>query len=243
MKVIGIVCSELDINKNEYKQRVNLVANSYIEMLTNNDAVPIQISPQIKKDNINEIIKIIDGILFIGGEDIKEGYYNDELMIREFSKRDEIEIELYKRCKENRIPILGICRGLQIINVAEGGTLENISNKNSISHTIDEDGFINYHEIYIEKDSILRKIMKEEKYPICSMHHQKIAKLGENLKISAKSEDDVIEAIESNDKNFVLAFQGHIEKNLKNFKKYNLVVKEFLNNVIEKNYNKIEKGE
>ena len=243
MKVIGIVCSELDIDKNEYKQRVNLVANSYIEMLTNNDAVPIQISPQIKKDNINEIIKIIDGILFIGGEDIKEGYYNDELMIREFSKRDEIEIELYKRCKENRIPILGICRGLQIINVAEGGTLENISNKNSISHTIDEDGFINYHEIYIEKDSILRKIMKEEKYPICSMHHQKIAKLGKNLKISAKSEDDVIEAIESNDKNFVLAFQGHIEKNLKNFKKYNLVVKEFLNNVIEKNYNKIEKGE
>lgn len=243
MKVIGIVCSELDINKNEYKQRVNLVANSYIEMLTNNDAVPIQISPQIKKDNINEIIKIIDGILFIGGEDIKEGYYNDELMIREFSKRDEIEIELYKRCKENRIPILGICRGLQIINVAEGGTLENISNKNSISHTIDEDGFINYHEIYIEKDSILRKIMKEEKYPICSMHHQKIAKLGKNLKISAKSEDDVIEAIESNDKNFVMAFQGHIEKNLKNFKKYNLVVKEFLNNVIEKNYNKIEKGE
>lgn len=243
MKVIGIVCSELDIDKNEYKQRVNLVANSYIEMLTNNDAVPIQISPQIKKDNINEIIKIIDGILFIGGEDIKEGYYNNELMVREFSKRDEIEIELYKKCRENRIPILGICRGLQIINVAEGGTLENISNKNSISHTIDEDGFINYHEIYIEKDSILRKIMKEEKYPICSMHHQKIAKLGENLKISAKSEDDVIEAIESNDKNFVLAFQGHIEKNLKNFKKYNLVVKEFLNNVIEKNYNKSEKGE
>ena len=75
------------------------------------------------------------------------------------------------------------------------------------------------------------------------MHHQKIAKLGKNLKISAKSEDDVIEAIESNDKNFVLAFQKYIEKNLKNFKKYNLVVKEFLNNVVEKNYNKIEKGE
>ena len=243
MKVIGIVCSELDIDKNGYKQRVNLVANSYIEMLINNNTVPIQISPQIKKANIDEIIKIIDGILFIGGEDIKEGYYNESLMVKEISKRDEIEIELYKKCRENRIPVLGICRGLQIINVAEGGTLEDISNKNSILHTIDEDGFINYHEIYIEKDSILRKIMKVEKYPICSMHHQKIAKLGKNLKISAKSEDDVIEAIESNDKNFVLAFQGHIEKNLKNFKKYNFVVKEFLNNVVEKNYNKIEKGE
>ena len=60
------------------------------------------------------------------------------------------------------------------------------------------------------------------------MHHQKIAKLGENLKISAKSEDGVIEAIESKDKNFIMAFQGHIEKNIKNFKKYNNVIKEFL---------------
>ena len=102
MKVIGIVCSELDLDKNGYKQRVNLVANSYIEMLTNHNAVPMQISPQIKKENINEIIKRIDGILFIGGEDIKQGYYNNELMIKEISKRDELEIELYKRCNKYR---------------------------------------------------------------------------------------------------------------------------------------------
>ena len=70
--------------------------------------------------------------------------------------------------------------------------------------------------------------MKVDNYSVCSMHHQKIAKLGENLKISAKSEDGVIEAIESKDKNFIMAFQGHIEKNIKNFKKYNNVIKEFL---------------
>ena len=63
------------------------------------------------------------------------------------------------------------------------------------------------------------------------MHHQKIAKLGNNLKISAKSEDGVIEAIESDDKSFVIAFQGHIEKNIKNFKRYDNVIKEFLKNV------------
>lgn len=238
MKVIGIVCTELNVDKNGYKQKVNLVANSYIEMLTQNDAVPILISPQTEKQKIKEIVEILDGLLFIGGEDIKQGYYDNELMIKEISKRDELEIELYKECKEKKIPILGICRGLQIINVAEGGTLENISPKSSIKHTIDEDGFINYHDIYIEKDSNLKKIMKVDNYSVCSMHHQKIAKLGNNLKISAKSEDGVIEAIESNDKNFVLAFQGHIEKNIKNFKKYNNVIKEFLNNTPSENYNK-----
>lgn len=228
MKTIGIVCLEQDIDKNGYKQKVNIVANSYIDILVKNNAIPILLSPQISKNEVVDIVKKIDGMMFIGGEDIKEGYYNSDLNVREISKRDELEIELYRECKDKRIPILGICRGLQLINVAEGGTLENISDSNIIKHTIDEDGFINYHDIYIEKDSKLKKIMKVDNYSVCSMHHQKIAKLGENLKISAKSEDGVIEAIESKDKNFIMAFQGHIEKNIKNFKKYNNVIKEFL---------------
>lgn len=228
MKTIGIVCLEQDIDKNGYKQKVNIVANSYIDILVKNNAIPILLSPQISKNEVVDIVKKIDGMMFIGGEDIKEGYYNSDLNVREISKRDELEIELYRECKDKRIPILGICRGLQLINVAEGGTLENIPDSNIIKHTIDEDGFINYHDIYIEKDSKLKKIMKVDNYSVCSMHHQKIAKLGENLKISAKSEDGVIEAIESKDKNFIMAFQGHIEKNIKNFKKYNNVIKEFL---------------
>lgn len=228
MKTIGIVCLEQDIDKNGYKQKVNIVANSYIDLLVKNNAIPILLSPQISKNEVVDIVKKIDGMMFIGGEDIKEGYYNSDLNVREISKRDELEIELYRECKDKRIPILGICRGLQLINVAEGGTLENISDSNIIKHTIDEDGFINYHDICIEKDSKLKKIMKVDNYSVCSMHHQKIAKLGENLKISAKSEDGVIEAIESKDKNFIMAFQGHIEKNIKNFKKYNNVIKEFL---------------
>lgn len=232
MKTIGIVCSELNIDKNGYKQKVNIVANSYIDMLTQNDAIPIMISPQINKKNLNQIINKIDGLMFIGGEDIKQGYYDEELTVKEISKRDELEIELYNKCKEKNIPILGICRGLQLINVAEGGTLENISSKNQIKHTIDEDGFINYHDIHIEKNTKLRKIMDVDNYSVCSMHHQKIAKLGSNLRIAAKSEDGIIEAIESEDKNFILAFQGHIEKNIKNFKKYNNVIKEFLSNTI-----------
>ena len=231
MKPIGIVCTEFNVDKNGYKQKVNMVSNAYIEMLTKNDAIPILITPQMETKRVNEIVEMIGGILFIGGEDIKQGYYDKELMVKEISKRDEIEIELYKQCKKKKIPILGICRGLQIINVAEGGTLEEVPAKGPIKHTIDDDGFINYHDIYIEKNSDLKKIMKVDNYSVCSMHHQKIAKLGNNLKISAKSEDGIVEAIESEDKSFVIAFQGHIEKNIKNFKKYNNVIKEFLKNV------------
>ena len=229
MKMIGVVCSEQDINKNGYKQKVNIVANSYIDLLVKNDAIPILLSPQINKQVAKRIVKKIDGMMFIGGEDIKECYYNSNVDIQEISKRDELEIELYKECKEKQIPILGICRGLQLINVAEGGTLENIQPSSEIKHTIDEDGFINYHDIHLEKDSKLKKIMNVDNYSVCSMHHQKIGILGKNLKISAKSEDGVIEAIESKEKNFIIAFQGHIEKNIKNYKRYNNVIKEFLN--------------
>ena len=77
----------------------------------------------------------------------------------------------------------------------------------------------------------MRKILNVDNYTVCSMHHQKIDKLGQDLKISAKSEDGIIEAIESNNNDFILAFQGHIEKNIKNFKKYNEVIKAFLNSV------------
>ena len=231
MNIIGIVCMEMHIDKNGYNQKVNMVANSYIEMLIANDAVPMMISPQMKIEHLDEIVEKIGGLMLIEGEDIKQGYYNSELLIKEISKRDELEIELYKKCKERKIPVLGICRGLQIINVAEGGTLEDISPKNFIKHTIDEDGFINYHNISIEKDSKLRKILNVDNYTVCSMHHQKIDKLGQDLKISAKSEDGIIEAIESNNNDFILAFQGHIEKNIKNFKKYNEVIKAFLNSV------------
>ena len=93
MNIIGIVCMEMDINKNGYKQKVNMVANSYIEMLIVNDAVPMLISPQMKIEYLDEIVEKIDGLMLIGGEDIKQGYYNSELLIKEISKRDELEIE------------------------------------------------------------------------------------------------------------------------------------------------------
>lgn len=86
MKTIGIVCLEQDIDKNGYKQKVNIVANSYIDILVKNNAIPILLSPQISKNEVVDIVKKIDGMMFIGGEDIKEGYYNSDLNVRKFPK-------------------------------------------------------------------------------------------------------------------------------------------------------------
>ena len=188
---------------------------------------------------VDELSNIIDGLVFIGGVDIDERIYNSRNNIQDLPNRDLLEIEFYKKCKKKKIPILGICRGMQIINVAENGTLENIKKDNIVKHTIDQDGFINYHEFILNPKTNLSAIMQIDKYYVCSMHHQKIKKLGENLRIAAKSEDDIIEAIESTNKeNFIIAFQGHIEKCITNLKIYNKVIEEFLKKVREYNNGK-----
>ena len=68
MNIIGIVCMEMHIDKNGYNQKVNMVANSYIEMLIANDAVPMMISPQMKIEHLDEIVEKIGGLMLIGGE-------------------------------------------------------------------------------------------------------------------------------------------------------------------------------
>ena len=232
MAIIGIVGMEVKIDIYSHKQISNVVSYNYLDLFERKGITPIIISPRTDSDNLSELINIIDGLVFIGGEDVSESLYIKKSNSNELPNRDLLEIQLYKKCKEKKIPIFGICRGMQVINVAEGGTLINIESDFPIKHTIDDDGFINHHEFNLNKTSELMKIMKVENYYVCSMHHQKIDKLGKNLKISAKSEDGVIEAIETTDnKQFIIAFQGHIEKCVKNLKKFKDVVNEFLNRV------------
>lgn len=221
--IIGIVSSSEYVDKGIFKKNVFDVNKDYIEMIIKNDAVPI-ILPYVNDINdLENILKTIDGLLLIGGEDIEEDCYKKG---KSKNPRDSFEIEIYNYLKKSHKPILGICRGLQLINVAEGGTLKNIE-ETSIHHYIEQDGWVNHHMIEINKNSKLYKIIKNKEYPVSSVHHQKIDKLGNNLIISAKSSDGVIEAIEGKD-DFIIAFQGHIEKCLDNFNKYYDVIKEFV---------------
>lgn len=197
------------------------------------------IIPNIQDENLyDEILDFIDGIIFTGGNDLSPNFYNEEekhneglmgslnnldnknasLFSKEVPERDIQEITLMKKALLNKkIPILGICRGAQILNVSLGGTLyqdtkKELEHLNLLNHSEIENWNTYSHEIKIKNDSILYGIFNKNTMKVNSIHHQSIKKLGKNLSVSAFSTDEIIESIEyMDDERFVLGVQWHPE--------------------------------
>ncbi len=161
-----------------------------------------------------------DGLILTGGVDIYPEIFCDwdtpETKGTYVPERDGFEMNLLEKALQQKKPILGICRGLQLINVFFRGSLifdlEEIRNVNhrKISETEDR-----LHDINIFDGTLLKEIIKEDKVQVNSSHHQSVDRLGEGLMTSAKSPDGVIEALEFADKSnksFMIAVQYHPER-------------------------------
>lgn len=160
------------------------------------------------------------GLILTGGVDIYPEIFCDwdtpETKGTYVPERDGFEMHLLEKALQQKKPILGICRGLQLINVFFRGSLifdlEEIRNVNhrKISETEDR-----LHDINIFDGTLLKEILKEDKVQVNSSHHQSVDRLGEGLITSAKSPDGVIEALEFADKSnksFMIAVQYHPER-------------------------------
>ncbi len=162
----------------------------------------------------------VDGILFTGGPDIQPARYGKETeanMCGEIDEeRDGIEFEIARKAEEKEIPLLGICRGSQLLNVHRGGTLvTDIESFGGSSHR-KADGFDARHQVRIEPGSFLRRVLGEGEGEVNSAHHQAVERVGDGLVVSARSTGDgTIEALEwadPTDKPFFLAVQWHPER-------------------------------
>ncbi len=224
LPIIGIVSNNEYVTRDIYKKTIHDVNNDYLNMIYKYGGVPIIIPNTNSFTSLKSFIDKIDALLLIGGEDDSDRCYSGK---RSENPRDNFEIEIYNYFKQNKKPVLGICRGLQIINVAQGGTLKNIE-ENKIEHKIGIDGWVNYHDIKIIDNTKLKKLISKTNYTISSVHHQAIDRLGKFLVVSATASDGVVEAIESSDDTFIIAFQGHIEKCLNNYEAYGRVIKRFI---------------
>ena len=193
------------------------INNTYVNAVLESGGIPL-IIPIIKVFNdINQYLDLLDGMIFTGGEDVSSLSFGEE-PIKEVdticTARDKHELELFKRAYERNLPILGICRGLQIINTGLGGTLYqdiNIQLPNSLGHLCTHNVHQGYHTITILEDSMLYNFLKEEKLVVNSQHHQSVKALGRDLKITSKTRDGVVESIESTNKKWVLGVQFHPE--------------------------------
>lgn len=194
------------------------INNYYIEAVFDSGGIPINI-PMVEDENdLEEYLEILDGIIFIGGADIWPLLYNENPLKQTHIisyERDKFELEMFKRAYEMKLPILGICKGAQVINVALGGNLyQDIDAQipDALGHQpigISEDEL--YHSINIKKNTYLFDVFQSEKAYVNSNHHQSIKNLGDNLIVSALSEDGIIEAIEASDERYLIGVQFHPE--------------------------------
>lgn len=205
--IIGITV-EPSYDANNDRSRGKLVLNwNYAQVIADAGGVPILIPPTADAD---EVAKLLDGWLIPGGLDIDAGNFDEEnhpeVELQDPS-RFQIECELYQRLPAS-VPIFGICYGCQFLNVVRGGTLVQHL-PDILGHNAHGQG--TWETVVVDPDSQLRKLTGSS-IKAKSFHHQSIGKVGENLAVTAKSEDGVIEAIEATDRPWMIAVQWHPER-------------------------------
>ena len=168
------------------------------------------------------VLETIDGVLLTGGGDVDPALYGEdrhESVEDAEPGRDEFEIDLARRAMDADVPLLAICRGAQVLNVAAGGTLvQDIPTgvTTDLPHRITEPKNCVAHDIEVATDSRLRAALGSAVTASCSCrvnsrHHQSVGKLGTNLRASATAPDGVIEGIEAPDSTFCVGVQWHPE--------------------------------
>lgn len=212
--IIGITASY--VKQNALSEGI-YVHQDYDQAIIRAGGIPI-VLPVADNEVIDGYLKICDGILFSGGEDIVPKLYGQSVSIAlgtTYEKRDEAEIYMFQEAMKNNKVIFGICRGIQLINVALGGTLiQDIPSelKTEIKHMQENPRPKASHDVRIVKNSLLFDILRDEQTEVNSLHHQSIDRLGAGLMITAYSiEDQLIEAVEHETYKKLLAVQWHPE--------------------------------
>lgn len=211
-KVVGISSNLVFENDGTYSK----VAQNYIDSIYDAGALAIILPISTDKDVIKSYVNKIDGLLLSGGYDINPLLYNQNphrLLNDTLPIRDEFELSLLNEtCKQGK-PVLGICRGLQLINIGFGGTLYqdiSLAPFETLKHNQDTKGFISTQ--IIDLFGILKDTLQKDNILINSLHHQAIDKLAKGFIPVAYSKDGIIEAIFfSNENLWLLGIQWNPE--------------------------------
>lgn len=196
-KIIGITCKQYK----DYGAYFQASSDDYIQAIIKAGGVPLLIPIHQNKDVLLRQIDVIDGLIVMGGIDINPLSYGENWTYEQGESdfdRDRHEKELILSCAKRHIPILGICRGHQMINVAFNGTLyqdNRMKSKDVYQHNQKDKKKNPIHTISIKENSFLYSIFHSKAY-VNSYHHQSIKDVAKDFKVTAISDDGIIEAIE-----------------------------------------------
>ena len=213
--LIGLTCEVVKLKP--YFAEFELVCDyRYIRAIRRSGGIPVIIPINPFQRDVKKIMEKIEGLIIPGGADLHPSFYKEtsrEKVKPIYRGRTYFEMSLIREAKKKRIPIFGICYGMQLLNVFHGGSLhqdiqtdvKGARNHRSKSHPL--------HKVTIQPGSLLHKIFKEKTLDVHSEHHQAVKLPGKGLRISAVSEDGIPEALEGPD--CVMAVQWHPERQAK----------------------------
>jgi putative glutamine amidotransferase len=198
--------------------------STYYEAVVTAGGIPLFIPP-LPAEDLEFLFSRLDGLLLIGGDDYSPSLYGEELhpTTEVVSKEREIfDLALIKHCMKSRsLPVLGLCGGAQLINIAFGGSLiQDIGSQmpeSSVKHKGEAGWKVkDWHEVQLQPGSKLMDIYKKERINVPTAHHQGLKNLGQGLKSAAFADDGVVEAVEATDYPFMVGVQWHPERNVAN---------------------------
>lgn len=191
----------------------------YLEGIIEGGGIPIVLPFTKDEEVLDKAYDLCDGILFTGGQDIDPYLYNNEKMeecgvINQ--DKDFLEMKLFRKAYDDDKSILGICRGLHLINALLGGTLHQDletyqATDRKIKHIMSAPYNREAHTVKILNDTPLERLLNKSVIPVNSYHHQGIAQLAGGLQVMAVSEDGLVESAYDSKKRFLWGFQWHPE--------------------------------
>ena len=201
-----------------YDKETCTLAEGYYQSVLKAGGIPLIIPPFQETDRLCQMLDTIDGIIFSGGGDINPLFFGEEPIKELHSitpERDRQELLLARLAYDRQIPMLGICKGIQTINLALGGTvyldIHTQMEGTRIKHSQDQDRRYPSHSVRLTPGSIMQRIFGSTTITVNSFHHQACKEAAPCLNATAISPDGVIEAIESNEFKSVLGVQWHPE--------------------------------
>lgn len=215
--VIGI-CTYLDtVRWGVWEDRVAMVPSGYVGAVQRAGGLAVLLPPdEPSLTDPDEVLDVVDGLILAGGTDVDPRSYGAEPAERTDAPnvaRDAFELALARRALERDIPILGVCRGMQLLNVAAGGTLHqhlpDVVGHEEHRHT---PGTFADHDVRLEEGSLAARAAGEAVHPTKSHHHQAVDAVAESFVITGWSTlDDLPEAIEAPGRRYALGVQWHPE--------------------------------
>jgi putative glutamine amidotransferase len=192
----------------------------YVEGVAGAGGAPVVLPPAGDERAAETVIQSLDGLLLSGGSDLDPGYYGEEPVPElgiTLPERDAFEMALVGMALRRGIPIFGICRGMQVLNVVLGGTLyqdlPSQWDRDLLKHRQDTPKWQPTHEVAVEHGSYMAEVMERGLVKVNSYHHQGIKDLADGLVATGYSTDGVVEAVEAGDlsERWLLGVQWHAE--------------------------------